>query len=212
LLAVPFLGTIDPRMGTVSILSTTLFGRTRGAVLAVLYGHVGESFYLRQLARRAEIALGPVQREIRQLVDAGLVKKENLGKQTLFSANQASPVFAEIKSLVAKTVGMHDVLVEALSPLRRRINLAFVYGSVARSSETERSDVDLMIVGNVDFSTVVERLAGAQKTLNREINPTVYSAQEFASKLQGNFLKTVLTEKKLFLIGDEDVLRELGRK
>jgi len=212
LLGVPFSGTIDPRMGTASILSSTLFGRTRGAVLAVLYGHVGESFYLRQLARRTEIALGPVQREIRQLVDAGLVKKENLGKQTLFSANQASPVFAEIKSLVAKTVGMHDVLGAALGPLRKKINLAFVYGSVARSSETERSDVDLMIVGNVDFGTVVERLADAQKILNREINPTVYSVREFASKLQGHFLKTVLTEKKLFLIGDENVLREMGRK
>ena len=211
-LVVPVSGTIDPRMGTANILSSTLFGRTRGAVLAVLYGHVGESFYLRQLARRVDIALGPVQREILQLVQAGLVKKETLGKQTLYCANQASPVFAEIKSLVAKTVGMHDVLVAALNPLRRKINLAFVYGSVARSSETERSDVDLMIVGNVDFGTVVERLADAQKTLNREINPTVYSAREFASKVQGNFLRTVLAEKKLFLIGDENVLRELGRK
>jgi predicted nucleotidyltransferase len=198
-------------MGTSSILSATLFGRTRGAVLAVLYGHVGESFYLRQLARRTEIALGPVQREIRQLLNAGLVKKTTLGKQTLYTANQASPVFEEIKSLVAKTVGMHDVLVEALSPLRRKIDLAFVYGSVARSSETERSDVDLMIVGNVDFGTVVERLGDAQKTLSREINPNVYSVREFTSKVQGHFLKTVLAEKKLFLIGDENVLRELGR-
>ena len=212
MLAVPFSGTIDPRMGTASILSSTLFGRTRGAVLAVLYGHVGESFYLRQLARRTEIALGPVQREIRQLLNAGLVKKTTLGKQTLYSANEASPVFAEIKSLVGKTVGMHDVLVGALTPLHKKINLAFVYGSVARSSESEKSDVDLMIVGNVDFGTVVERLADAQKTLNREINPTVYSIREFASKVQGNFLRTVLTEKKLFLIGDENVLRELGRK
>jgi predicted nucleotidyltransferase len=199
-------------MGTENILSSTLFGRTRGAVLAVLYGHVGESYYLRQLARRTEIALGPVQREIRRLVDAGLVKKETQGKQTRFSANQGSPVFDEIKSLVAKTVGMHDVLGAALSPLRRKIDLAFVYGSVARSSETERSDVDLMIVGNVDFGTVVERLADAQKTLNREINPTVYSVREFRSKVQGNFLKAVLAEKKLFLIGDENVLRELGQK
>ena len=199
-------------MGTANILSATLFGRTRGAVLAVLYGHVGETFYLRQLARRTEIALGPVQREIRQLVNAGLVKKTTLGKQTLYTANEASPVFAEIKSLVTKTTGMHDVLVAALSSLRRKINVAFVYGSVARSSETEKSDVDLMIVGNIDFGTVVDRLADAQKTLNREINPTVYSVQDFTSKVQGIFLRTVLAEKKLFLIGDENVLRELGQK
>jgi predicted nucleotidyltransferase len=199
-------------MGTTSVLSDTLFGRTRGAVLSILYGHVGEAFYLRQLARRAEIALGPVQREVRQLVDAGLVTRKMVGAQTLYSANQESPVFSEIKSLVTKTVGMHDILRTGLDPLRKKINLAFIYGSVARSGETERSDVDLMVVGRVDFSTVVEKLAVAQKILNREINPTVYTVKEFRSKVRGNFLKTVLGEKKLFIIGDENVLRELGQE
>jgi len=199
-------------MGTSSILSETLFGRTRGAVLSVLYGHVGEGFYLRQLARLTNIALGPVQREIRQLVEAGLVSKKTIGTQTLYSANRESPVFREIKGLVTKTVGMHDVLAEALSSLRDEINLAFVYGSVARSREREHSDVDVMVVGNVDFDAIVVKLRDAEKTLNREINPTVYSIREFSKKLRGNFLKTVLTEKKLFIIGDEDDLRDLGQK
>jgi predicted nucleotidyltransferase len=201
-------------MGTANAnaLSDTLFGRTRGAVFSVLYGHIGEAFYLRQLARRIDVALGPVQREIRQLVDAGLVTKKIVGAQTLYSANQDSPVFAEIKSLVTKTVGMHDVLYAVLAPLRKKIDLAFVYGSVARSRETERSDIDLMVVGRLDFSIVVSTLADAQKTLNREINPTVYSVKEFRTKVRGNFLKTVLAENKLFIIGDEDVLRKLGEK
>jgi predicted nucleotidyltransferase len=107
---------------------------------------------------------------------------------------------------------MHDVLSIALDPLRKKINLAFVYGSVARSSETEQSDIDLMVVGRVDFGIVVSKLSEAQKTLNREINPTVYSVKEFRDKMRGNFLKTVLSERKLFIIGDEDVLRELGPK
>ncbi len=199
-------------MGTISILSETLFGRTRGAVLSILYGHVGKGFYLRQLARLTNIALGPVQREIRQLVEAGLVSKKTIGTQTLYSANLDSPVFREIKGLVTKTVGMHDVVAEALSSLRDEINLAFVYGSVARSSEREHSDVDVMVVGKVDFDAIVEKLRDAEKTLNREINPTVYSIREFSKKLRGNFLKTVLAEKKLFIIGDEDDLRDLGQK
>ncbi len=199
-------------MGTGSILSETLFGRTRGAVLSVLYGHVGESFYLRQLARLTDITLGPVQRELRQLVNAGLVSRKTVGAQTFYTANQESPVFVEMKSLITKTVGMHDVLLAALEPLRKKINLAFVYGSVARSGETERSDVDLMIVGNVDFGLIVEKLADAQRTLNREINPTIYSAKEFRKKMRENFLKTVLGDKKLFIIGDENVLRELAQK
>jgi predicted nucleotidyltransferase len=199
-------------MGTATILSDTLFGRTRGAVLSVLYGHVGESFYLRQLARLTGKSLGPVQREVRQLVDAGLVTRRIEATRTLYSANQEGPVFAEIKSVITKTIGMHDVLNSALEELRRKINLAFVYGSVARSGETARSDVDLMVVGKVDFSTVVSKVAKAQKALNREINPTVYSVKEFQSKLRGNFLKNVLAEKKLFIIGDENVLRQLGEK
>jgi len=199
-------------MGTPTILSDTLFGRTRGAVLSVLYGHAGEAFYLRQLARLTGKSVGPVQREVRQLVDAGLVTRKIETARTLYSANQDSPVFAEIKSLVTKTIGMHDVLYSALEALRRKINLAFVYGSVARSGETARSDVDLMVVGKVNFTTIVSKLADAQETLNREINPTVYSVKEFQSKLRGNFLKNVLADKKLFIIGDENVLRELGEK
>jgi len=199
-------------MGTASVLSDTLFGRTRGAVLSVLYGHVDDSFYLRQLARRTNIALGPVQREVRQLVDAGLVTRRDIGGRTLYSANQESPVFAEIKSLVTKTVGMRDVLFTVLDPLRKKISVAFVYGSVARSSEAEHSDVDLMVVGKVDFGSVVSKLTEAQKTLNREINPTVYSAKEFRDKMRGNFLKTVLSERKLYIIGNENVLRGLGQK
>lgn len=199
-------------MGTAIALSDTLFGRTRGAVLAVLYGHVGESYYLRQLARITGITLGPVQRELRQLVDAGLVTKRIKGTQTLFTANESSPVFAEMRSLVAKTVGMHDVLLASLRPLEKKIDVAFVYGAVARAGETEQSDVDLMVVGTAGFADVVDRIADAQKTLNREINPTVYTAREFTGKPRGNFLKTVLGGKKLFLIGDENDLRELDHQ
>lgn len=199
-------------MSTGNVLSQTLFGRTRAAVLSVLYGHVGEAFYLRQLARLTHITLGPIQRELRQLVDAGLISRRTAGSQTLYTANQQSPVFAEIKGLVTKTVGMHDVLLAALDPLRKKITLAFIYGSVARSSETQSSDVDLMIVGNVDFGIVVEKLADAQRTLNREINPTVYSVNEFRKKVGENFLKRVVADKKLFIIGDENVLRELGQE
>ncbi len=199
-------------MGTRGILSETLFGQTRAAVLSILYGHVGSSYYLRQLARLTDTSLGPVQREMRQLVAAGLVTKKTVGAQTLYSANIHSPVFSEIKGLVTKTVGMHDILADALRPLEDQINVAFVYGSVARSRETEHSDVDLMVVGRVEFDQVVERLGEAEKVLNREINPTVYSIREFIKKLRGNFLKNVVLEKKLFIIGDKDDLSDLGQE
>lgn len=199
-------------MGTATILADTLFGQTRSAVLSVLYGHIGESFYLRQLARLTGKSLGPVQREIRQLVDAGLVIRKINAARTLYSANPQSPVFSEIKNLVTKTVGMRDILYSALDGLQKKIAVAFVYGSVARSAEMASSDVDLMIVGTIEFDVIVAKLANAQKILNREINPTVYSVREFRSKLRANFLKNILASHKLFVIGDENELRKLGKK
>lgn len=107
---------------------------------------------------------------------------------------------------------MRDVLQDALAPLGNKINVAFVYGSIARLRETPESDIDLMVIGKVDFSSVVATLSEAQKILNREINPTVYSVREFLTKMGGTFLTTILAGRKLFIIGDENDLRELGPK
>lgn len=187
-----------------------LFGQTRRSVLALLYSHSEEAFYLRQIARRIGTSVGAVQREVRQLSDAGLIGRRTQGNQVLYRANAKSPVFRELKSLITKTAGVRDVLAEALFPLRDRIRVAFVYGSVARQEEKAESDVDLMVVGRAAFREVVTYLQAAQKKLGREVNPTVYSVAEFRRKRRaGNhFLTRVLESKKLCVLGDE---RELAR-
>ena len=187
-----------------------LFGQTRRSVLALLYGHSDEAFYLRQIARRIGTSVGAVQREVRQLSDAGLIGRNAQGNQVLYRANAKSPVFRELKSLIIKTAGVRDVIAEALFPLRDRIRVAFVYGSIARQEEKAESDVDLMVVGRATFREVVTHLQAAQKKLGREVNPTVYSVAEFRRKRRaGNhFLTRVLESKKLFVLGDE---RELAR-
>lgn len=125
-------------MGTATILSDILFDRTRAAVLSLLYGHVCESFCLKRLSRLTGKSLGALRREVRQLVNAGLVTRKIEAARTLYSANQDCPAFAKVKSLMTKTIGIHDVLYSALEGLRRKINLAFVYGFVARSASVMR--------------------------------------------------------------------------
>jgi len=132
----------------------------------------------------------------------------------LYRANARSPVFRELKSLIAKTVGVHDTLRYALATLGSKVVAAFVYGSVARNEEQANSDVDVMILGDASFSDVVAALSPAQKALGREVNPSVFSTTEFRSKVAaGNhFLKKVLSEKKLFVIGTQDELAKLTAK
>jgi predicted nucleotidyltransferase len=191
-----------------------LFGRTHSGLLALLYGRPDESFYLRQLARVIGSGHGAVQRELAQLTQMGLVVRSKQGNQVLYRANEQSTIFGELKSLIAKTVGVHDTLRSALATLGSKVEAAFVYGSVARNEERPNSDVDLMVLGDASFADVVEALSAAQKTLGREVNPTVFSVGEFRSKAAaGNhFVKRVLGEKKLFVIGAQDELAKLVAK
>lgn len=199
---------------TSSSLAAALFGQTRRVILAMLYGHPDEAYYLRQLARSTGAGLGAVQREIKRLTEAGIVTRSVRGRQVFYQANPDCPVFAELKGLVVKTTGVADVLRTALAPLAGRIQLAFIYGSVARLAQKSASDVDLMAVGGVSFGEIISALTAAQETLAREVNPTVYSGAEFKAKLRAghHFLTSVVRREKMFLIGDEHELARLGAK
>jgi predicted nucleotidyltransferase len=214
---VPKRGTIVPRMSTMpdtDYLSKTLFSKTRRAVLSLLYSHVDDTYYLRQIVRAAGVGLGAVQRELKQLSDAGIIQRFVRGRQVYYQANPQCPVFAELKNLVVKTVGVGAVLQAALAPLGDRIDVAFIYGSLARSEEQRDSDVDVLVVGKVTFAQIVSAFSEAQKTIGREINPTVYPPAEFRSKVAAghHFLNAVLKGPMLFLIGDKSELARLAKK
>lgn len=195
-----------------SKLSEILFGKTRQAVLSLLYGHADESFYLRQIVRVAGGGMGAVQRQLNTLVDAGLVTRTNKGKQIYYQANTKSPVFGELKTIIIKTAGIGDILKIALAPIAQEIRCAFIYGSIANGTENAESDVDVFIVGQITFANVVAALSPVQETLAREINPTVYPATEFREKLakKNHFIKSIMAGKKIFLIGDEHELKRMA--
>jgi predicted nucleotidyltransferase len=182
-------------------------------VLALLYGHPERPFYTREIGRAAGASVGAVQRELKNLTKIGLIVRSSVGNQVFYQANRDTPVFPEMRALVNKTIGVFHVLRSALEPLSKRIVVAFVYGSVARAEETAQSDIDLMVIGGAKLDVVLSRLSGVDKTLGRPINPTVYSIAEFKSKLaNGNhFVNAVLKGKKVFLLGDDDELRKVGR-
>ncbi len=191
----------------------TLFSQTRSGVLGLLYGRPDEKFYTRQIARQLAVSVGPVQRELEKLSQAGLILRSAVGNQVFYQANGESPVFPEMRALVAKTIGVFQVLRSALEPVSQQITIAFVYGSIARREESAASDVDLMIIGTATLEDVLLRLSDAEATLGRPVNPTVYSTSEFKSKLAtGNhFLNSVIRGSKEFLIGNEDELGKMGR-
>ena len=188
-----------------------LFSRGRRELLGLLFSNAEKSFYLRQIVRVLGIGQGVVQRELSRLSDAGLIIRTRVGSQVHYQANRESPVFNELKSLMVKTAGVSEVLREGLSAVADQIDVAFVFGSFARSEERGQSDVDLMVLGKVSFGEVISALQPAQKRIGREVNPSVFSAEEYRArrKSKDRFVQTVLNAPKLFLIGGELELKRL---
>jgi len=202
-------------MGTTSEnVSSILFGKVRSSVLALLFCRSDESFYFREIERFIGMGRGAVQRELENLVNAGLVIRRKQGNQVYYQANLKSAIFSELKSLMIKTAGVSGVLREALMPLEERITTAFIYGSFAKGTETADSDVDVLVIGDVKFSEVVDRLGAVQEPLGREVNPSVYPADEFITKVSEgqHFVTSLIDAPKIFLIGDEDVFAGLVEK
>lgn len=215
---VPIWGTLVPIMGTWSLTPSVgnepsaLFGRTRNAVLGLLFSHPDEPFYVREIVRAANSGLGSVQRELRRLESAGILKRTAKDRRVFYQADPQCPIFEEIQGLVAKTVGGAEILARALSSLGAKIKVAFIYGSMARGEQRRGSDVDVFIIGDASFGEAVEALAPAQEKLAREINGVVYPVSEFREKVlqKHHFVTSVLGDPKLFLVGDERELAELG--
>lgn len=214
------MGIIIPNMGTSKVipkalrqtsLGDTLFSATQQRVLGRLFGQPDRSFYASELIAASGGGSGAVQRELARLEASGLVVSSRIGNQKHYQANRESPIFDELRGIVLKTFGVADVLRAALTPLAGKVDVAFIYGSVAKRSDTATSDVDVMIVGDgLSYPDVIEALATCEKQLGRAVNPTVYGRNELQRKrAAGNsFLERVMKQPRILLIGSEDAIRE----
>ena len=191
-----------------------LFGKTRRNVLSLLFGRPDERFYMRQVARMTGASVAAVQHELARLTTAQLVVRTPEGKQVYYRANTESPVFNEIRGLMDKTVGAVAVVRSTLSGLagEGRIDIAFIYGSVASGTYDAFSDVDVMIIGEIKLSEIIPALRVAQDRLGREINPTIYPGEELRMRLtdREHFVTQVLDGPKIILIGSENDLERLA--
>lgn len=184
-------------------IADALFGKTQQTVLGLLFGQPERSFYLRELVAAAGGGASQVQRELAALTSAGLVTREPRGNQVWFAANPASPVFGELKSLIAKTSGIADVVRDALQPFARQIVAAFIYGSVARGEHDASSDVDVLVVGSVAPSKLAPVQLALKGRLGRPVRVVVYSAAELREHAlaREHFLANVMQQPKIWLLG-----------
>lgn len=193
------------------MLETLLGSKLRAKVLGWLFSHPDERYFVRQITSFLQEDSTNVSRELARLEKTGILVSTTEGKQKYYQVNRESPLFNDLHGLILKTVGVADVLRSALMPAKNQIKVAFIFGSIASGNERKRSDVDVMVIGKVPFEEIISLLSPAEEKLRREVNPVVYPILEFKKKISmdHHFVKTVLEDKKIYLIGDEIELTKL---
>lgn len=196
-----------PRTVRRTSVADALFSRTQQRVLGILYGNPERSFFATEIFERAGSGRGTVQRELERLVDSGLALVSPVGNQKHYRANVDAPIFPELRSIILKTSGLAEPLRDALSPLAKKIELALVYGSVARGEAHAGSDVDLLVVAReLTLEQLYSRLARAEETIGRTIRPTLLTPAELMRRRAENnpFLQKILSGDTITLIGSVD--------
>jgi len=194
-------------------MADALFTTTQQRVLSLLFGQPDRSFFTKELIDLAGSGSGAVQRELARLRDSGLIVQTMLGNRKHYQANAQAPIFVELCSIAAKMLGPADALRQALAPVADELQLALLYGSVAKRSDTAQSDFDLLLVSDtLRLEQVYAVLAPAEKQLGRTISPTLYTQTEFRQRLAHRtpFLTKLLAGTTIALIGDKDAVATAG--
>ena len=195
-------------------LADALFSATRQKVLRLFFARPDRDFSLKELIELPEAGSGAVQRELTRLVDSGLVEVNLQGRQKRYRANLDSPVYPELSSLVSKLLGPEQEVADALKSINDKIDLALIYGSVAKRTDHADSDIDLMLVSDtLTLEEVFEALESAEINLSRTINPTLYKQEEFIKRRANNnpFLRKVLEGQYIVLKGSVDEQGSIGK-
>jgi predicted nucleotidyltransferase len=186
-----------------SSLADALFGKTKKAVIGILFSKPEKSIHLRELARLADVSATMMSNELARLKSAGIVLSHQDGNRVGYQANQACPIFEELRGIARKTTGLADIIRNALPG--RGIQLAFIFGSVATGTEGPRSDVDLMVVGNIDGIELNGSLAPVEGQIGRPIHISHYSPAEMVTVRKDRILKKIFNGPKIMVIGDDPV-------
>lgn len=194
-----------------SSLGAALLGRTREAVIGLLFTGPTMGLHVREIARRTGFSAPTVARELRMLEAVGVVTSEAIGRQVSYRANPACAIYPELQSIAVKTWGLRGRVGTAISSLEG-IAAAFIYGSFAAGQAHPTSDVDVIVIGTVDYAVLSEAMSRVSRDVGRSVNAKLYRTGEWSRKLAENnsFLTAVTSGPKLFLVGNEEVLGAIG--
>ena len=184
--------------------------KTREKIIRLFFSDIEKEYYLRELERILGLPVGNIRRELLNLEKSGLFRRNKKGKQVYYSVNKSSPIFEEFKKIISKTIGVEGLIRKRLEKIKGT-EIAFIFGSYAKDEADSLSDIDLMIIGNPDENELVAKISKIEKKIGREINYHIFSISDWekARQEKNSFIENILSQPKIFLIGNQNDLSRL---
>jgi predicted nucleotidyltransferase len=182
-----------------------LRSKARQRLLAYYVANPAARLHLRDLAERLNVDPSNLSKELVRLQREGLFRSEVSGRQKYFQLNREYPLFAEVRSIVSKTIGAPFLLAQSLKQIEG-IEEAYLYGSFASNQQDAASDIDLLVIGTPRDEVLAEAMRKIERQLGREVSYTVLTRKEFNSRRtrKDAFVENVLHNKRVPLIGPNE--------
>ena len=177
---------------------TSLFSSAiRAEVLALLLNNPDEKFYMREIATLVRKNPSGVKRELDNLEKMGILISKRVANLKYFQAEKKSPLFAELKNLIAKSLGIHGALKALLKT--SNVKIAFIFGPYAESEDADA--VSLLIVGSNTLP--MESIREIEEKFGKKVHITVIDENEFKSRKESGEaeLEKLLSGNKIMLMG-----------
>jgi len=183
--------------------------RVRVRLMALFLLHPDVHYHVRELSRQIDANYSAIWKELKNLEQVGLLRSETMTNRKVYRLNTSFPLLPELRNIVLKTVGAGDLIQQALEHTEG-VEAAFIYGSFAGGEPDMDSDLDLMIIGELDLSGLASSIASVEEQLARPVNYILYSREEWQEKVEDRdpFILNIIRGDKIMLMGSIDELRK----
>ena len=192
------------------MLKSLITSKVKRKILSLLFINPENEFYLREISKKLDEETNAVSRELKILEDGGIVLSHRKGNMKYFAVNRKCPIFNELKNIILKTDGLGSIIKNKLKD--SNILFAFIYGSYAEGREGRKSDIDLMVIGEIRMNRFNRMISNLERNIGRDINYIIYPKREFLEKSPSGFIQKVIKDKKIMIIGEEDEFKRFVKK
>lgn len=157
------------------MIETLISSKTRIKLLLKFFLNSSTKSYLRGLESEFGESSNAIRLELNRLEKAGMLSSSSEGNKKIFQANKKHPLFKEVHNIVLKHIGF-DKIIENVVERLGDVEKVFVSGAFAKGMDS--TIIDLVFIGQVNKSYLIELIEKVEKLISRKVRYVIFDREE----------------------------------